>query len=217
MISVLLAEDHNVVRNGIKSLLEKESKLEVVGEVTNGRQALNLLAEGLKVDIILADLNMPEISGIELAAEVKNKYPKVKLIILSMLDHEKYILEAFKAGACGYILKNVTADELVFGIKHVCSSGDRYICSELALRLLDKLLNKPEIVISTETIEIELSKRETEVLTLIAEGFTNQEIADKLFTSKRTVEGHRVNLIDKTNSRNTAALIRYAIVAGLIN
>lgn len=217
MINVLLTEDHNVVRDGIKSLLEKENDLQVIAEATNGRQALNLLDEEMKVDIVLADLNMPELNGIELTAVVKAKFPKIKVIILSMLDHEKYILEAFKAGASAYILKNVTADELVFAIKHVCYNDERYICSELSLRMLDKLLHRPEIIIVPETPETELSKREAEVLTLIAEGFTNQEIADKLFTSKRTVEGHRQNLIDKTSSRNTAALIRYAIVNGLIN
>ncbi len=217
MINVLLAEDHNVVRNGIKSLLEKEINLQVIGEATNGQQALNLLAGEVKVDIILADLNMPGLNGIELTAAVKANYPKIKVIILSMLDHEKYIIEAFKAGSSAYILKNVTADELVFAIKHVCNNDERYICSELALRLLDKLLHRPEVIIAPELPETDLSKREVEVLALIAEGFTNQEIADKLFTSKRTIEGHRQNLIDKTSTRNTAALIRYAILSGLIN
>ncbi|MGI4803580.1 MAG: response regulator [Janthinobacterium lividum] len=217
MINVLLAEDHNIVRNGIKSLLEKEKNLDVIADATNGRQALNLLDKIASVDIILADINMPELNGIELVLEIKNKFPKIKVIILSMLDHEKYILEAFKAGASGYILKSVTADELIFAINHVCNNNDRYICSELSLRMLDKLLHKPEVKISAELVEIELSKRELEVLALIAEGFTNHEIADKLFTSKRTVEGHRQNLIDKTSTRNTAALIRYAIVNGLIN
>ncbi|RYE33597.1 MAG: response regulator transcription factor, partial [Sphingobacteriaceae bacterium] len=146
----------------------------------------------------------------------KNKFPLVKVIILSMIDHEKYILKAFRAGAYAYILKNVTADELIFAIKHVHSSNERYICSELAIRLLDKLLQRPEQIDIRISPEIELSKREVEVLNLIAEGFTNQEIADKLFTSKRTVEGHRQNLIEKTNSRNTAALIRYAITTSLI-
>ncbi|RYE36312.1 MAG: response regulator transcription factor [Sphingobacteriaceae bacterium] len=217
MINVLLTEDHNVVRDGIKSLLQKENNLQVIAEAINGRQAIDLLKGDIKVDIILADLNMPELNGIELTAAVKVKYPKIKVIILSMLDHENYILEAFKAGASAYILKNVTADELVFAIKHVCNNNERYICSELALRMLDKLLHRPEIVTVPEMPETDLSKRETEVLTLIAEGFTNQEIADKLFTSKRTIEGHRENLIAKTNTRNTAALIRYAIVNGLIN
>ena len=134
-----------------------------------------------------------------------------------MLDNEKYIVQAFKNGASAYILKNITSDELVFCIKHVCLNADRYICNELALRMLDKVINKPDVVVPNENTEIELSKREIEVLTLIAEGYTNLEIADKLFTSKRTVEGHRQNLIDKTGSRNTAALIRYAILSGMIS
>lgn len=219
MINVLLTEDHNVVRNGIKSLLEKDDVLKVVGEATNGRQTLELLEKGINTDIILTDVNMPEMSGIQMTVEVKSKFPKIKVIILSMLDHEKYIIEAFKAGALGYILKNVTADELIFALKHVCNNNERYICSEMSLRLLDKLIHKPEtsIISPDKSIEIDLSKREVEVLALIAEGYTNLEIADKLFTSKRTVEGHRQNLIDKTGSRNTAALIRYAIVNGLIN
>lgn len=217
MIRVLLTEDHNVVRNGIKSLLEKESNIEVVAEATNGQHALDLLNQNIEIDIILADVNMPEINGIDLATEVKDKFPSIKVIILSMIDHEKYILKAFKAGAHGYILKNVSADELTFAIKHVYNNNERYICSELALRLLDKLLQKPEMADIAEFPESELSKREVEVLILIAEGFTNQEIADKLYTSKRTVEGHRQNLIEKTNTRNTAALIRYAILNKLID
>lgn len=217
MIKVLLTEDHNVVRNGIKSLLEKEDDLQVTAEATNARRALDLLEEGITVDIILADLNMPEMNGIELTLEVKAKYPKIKVIILSMLDHENYILEAFKAGASAYILKNITTDELVFAIKHICNNDERYICSELSLRMLDKLLHRTEMMLTTETPENDLSKREMEVLVLLAQGFTNQEIADKLFTSKRTIEGHRQNLIDKTSTRNTADLIRYAIVNGLIS
>jgi DNA-binding NarL/FixJ family response regulator len=216
MIRVLLTEDHQVVRNGIKSLLQKEEGLEVVADVANGKQALKLLESGIKADIILTDINMPEMSGIELTRQVKSEFPDVKIIVLSMLDHEKYIVEAFKAGACGYILKNVTSEELVFSIKHVCQTKDRYLCRELSLRLLDKLIYKPNITVSDEIKEIDLSKREIEVLSLIAEGYTNLEIADKLFTSKRTVEGHRQNLIDKTESRNTAALIRFAILSGLI-
>lgn len=217
MINVLLTEDHNVVRNGLKSLLEKDGELCVAAEATNGKQALAVLDKGIKIDIILTDINMPEMAGLELTATVKDRYPKIKVIILSMLDHEKYILEAFKMGASGYILKNVTADELVFAIKHVCRNSERYICSELALRMLDKLIQKPEVVIPKPMVEMDLSKREIEILLLITEGYTNLEIADRLFTSKRTVEGHRQNLIDKTGSKNTAALVRYAILNGLIS
>lgn len=217
MIRVILTEDHNVVRNGIKSILEKENNLEIVAEATNGKQTIELLEQGMNADVILADVNMPEMSGMEMTVEVKSRFPKVKVIILTMLDHEKYILQAFKNGASAYILKNITSDELIFCIKHVCLNNDRYICNELALRMLDRLINKPEPVAPNENTEIDLSKREVEVLSLIAEGYTNFEIADKLFTSKRTVEGHRQNLLDKTGSRNTAALIRYAILSGLIS
>ncbi len=217
MSRVLLIEDHNVVRDGIKFLLEKEKDLHVVAEATNGKQTLELLEKGLNIDIILADINMPEMNGMEMTAQVKKKFPHIKVIILSMLDHDKYIIEAFKAGASAYILKNVTAAELVFAIKHICTTNEQYICREIALRLLNKLINKQDVTIIDELEEIDISKREIEVLTLIAEGFTNMEIADKLYTSKRTVEGHRQNLIDKTGSRNTAALIRYAILSGLIS
>lgn len=217
MIRVILTDDHNVVRNGIKFILEKDKNLQIVAETTNGKQTIELLTKGLKADIILADVNMPEMNGMEMLTEVKSKFPKVKVIILSMLDHEKYIVQAFKNGASAYILKNITSDELVYCIKHVCLNTDRYICNELALRMLDKVINKPEVVVPHENVEIELSKREVEVLSLIAEGYTNLEIADKLFTSKRTVEGLRQNLIDKTGSRNTAALIRFAILSGIIS
>jgi DNA-binding NarL/FixJ family response regulator len=216
MIKIILAEDHNVVRNGIRSLLEKESDIQVVAEATNGNEALKLLKEGLTPDIMLADVNMPEMNGMEMVAQISEHYPSVKVIMLSMLDNEKYIMQAFKAGATGYILKNVNAGELVFAIRHVCMSHERYLCNELSLRLLDKLIHTPESVFDIDSSDIDISKREAEVLALISEGYTNQEIADKLFTSKRTIEGHRQSLIEKTGTRNTAALIRYAIVNGII-
>lgn len=213
MISILLAEDHNIVRNGIKSLLEKDTDLQVAGEGMNGHEVLQLLAGGAVADIVLADMNMPGMSGLELIAEIKNLYPKIQVVILSMLDHEKYVSQAFNAGACGYLLKNVSADEMIFAIKHV-NSGGKYLCSELSFKLLERLIYAPE---APDQVDIEFSKREMEILNLIAEGLTNTEIADKLFTSKRTVEGHRQSLIDKTGARNTAALIKYSILNGIIN
>jgi DNA-binding NarL/FixJ family response regulator len=216
MIKIMLAEDHNVVRNGIRSLLEKESDIQVMAEATNGNEALRLLKEGIKPDLLLADINMPEMNGMEMVAHVSQLYPGLKVMMLSMLDNEKYIMQAFKAGATGYILKNVNAIELVFAIRHVCVSNERYLCNELALRLLDKLIHTPESVFDIDATDIDISKREAEVLALISEGYTNQEIADKLFTSKRTIEGHRQSLIEKTGTRNTAALIRFAILNGII-
>jgi DNA-binding NarL/FixJ family response regulator len=213
MISILLAEDHNVVRSGIRSLLEKDTDLKVAGEGVNGLEVLDLLANGAVADVILADMNMPGMSGLELIAEIAKSYPQIKVVILSMLDHEKYISQAFKAGASGYLLKNVSSDEMVFAIKHV-NIGGKYLCSELSFRMLDKLIYANEV---PEQLDVEFSKRELEILTLMAEGFTNSEIAEKLFTSKRTVEGHRQSLIDKTGARNTAALIKYSVLHGIIN
>jgi DNA-binding NarL/FixJ family response regulator len=218
MIKILLADDHNIVRNGIKSLLEKEPDMEILGEATDGQQIIDKLQSSTQhPDILLTDVNMPVMNGMELTAKVNELFPQIKVIVLSMLDNERYVVQAFKAGASGYVLKSVSADELIFSIRHICNYNDRYICAELSLRLLDKLIHTPEVSVPAGLENLELSKRETEVLSLIAEGYTNQEIAEKLFTSKRTVEGHRQNLIDKTGTRNTAALIRFAIVNNIIN
>jgi DNA-binding NarL/FixJ family response regulator len=134
-----------------------------------------------------------------------------------MLDHERYVVQAFKAGATGYVLKSVSADELTFSIRHICNYNERFICMELAMRLVDKIMDNETAPQTEQQINLDLSKREAEVLILIAEGFTNQEIAEKLFTSKRTVEGHRQNLLEKTGARNTAALIRFAILNNIIS
>jgi DNA-binding NarL/FixJ family response regulator len=135
--------------------------------------------------------------------------------MLTMLDHERYVAKAFKAGASGYLLKNTSPDELIFAIKHVYANGN-YLFSELAMQLLDRVSQGRDIMILDNCSDVDFSKRETEVLILIAEGFTNQEIADKLFTSKRTIEGHRQSMIDKTGTRNTAALIKFALLNGII-
>jgi DNA-binding NarL/FixJ family response regulator len=217
MIKIFLADDHNIVRNGIKSLLDKEADMEIVGEATDGKQVLDVLLSATHLpDVVITDVNMPIMNGMELTAKISELYPKVKIVVLSMLDHERYIVQAFKAGASGYVLKNVSADELTFSIRHVCNYNERFLCMELTTRLIDKLIDTHEPV-SNRQFQLDLSKRETEILILIAEGFTNQEIAEKLFTSKRTVEGHRQNLLEKTGARNTAALIRFAIVNNIIN
>lgn len=216
MIKIILAEDHNIVRKGIRNLLETVDIFEVIGEALNGSEVLTLIEKGLKPDIILADMNMPELGGIEVAEKVKEILPSVKTVLLTMLDHERYVIKAFNAGAVGYLLKSISSDELIFAIKHVCKEG-RYICSELSLRFMDRLIQLPDTSLSDHHMDIEFSKRELQVLSLIAEGYTNQEIADQLFTSKRTVEGHRQSLIDKTSTRNTAALIKFALMNGVIN
>lgn len=215
MIKIVLVEDHNIVRNGIKMLLESEPNIKIVGEATNGQEAIDLLKKDSDVDVFLSDINMPCLDGISMIHILKKSYPRLKVIILTMLDNEKYVVKAFNEGAAGYLLKNVSADELIFSLKHV-KAGGSYLCSELSIILLKRLVNN--LLISTPEAEgdVDLSSREIEILQLIAEGYTNGEISEKLFLSKRTIEGHRQSLIDKTGSRNTAALVRFAVLHGLV-
>ena len=215
MLKILLAEDHNIVRNGIKMLLETESSIQVVGEMINGLEVLEYLDSGGRADIVLTDINMPDLDGISLTREVRNRFPEVKVVILSMHDNEKYISQAFMEGAVGYLLKNISAEELVFSLKHV-EMGKKYLCAELGVNMLNKLIKSGGIDQDLAPSDMEFSARELEVLHLIGEGLTNLEMADKLFISKRTVEGHRQSLLDKTGSRNTATLIRYAATTGLL-
>lgn len=216
MLQVLLAEDHNIVRNGIRMLLETDQDINVAAQAINGNEVLEYLNSGGLADVVLADINMPGMDGIALLKALKSDYHAVKVIMLSMHDHEKYISQAFSAGADAYMLKNVSAEELIFSIKHIYNGG-RYLCSELSLRILDKFVIQGYHPENTVSPDIDFSAREIEVLHLIAEGLTNMEMSDKLFISKRTIEGHRQNLIEKTGSRNTATLIRYAVLHGLIH
>lgn len=216
MIRIILAEDHNIVRDGIRNLLDKEPNLEVVAEATNGADVLHLIEEGVEADVVLADMNMPVMGGMELAEKLKEVAPQSKFIMLTMIDHEKYVMKAFKTGVAGYLLKNISAGELIFAINHIHLDG-HYICSELALRFMHRLTEMPATSSTEDIPEVEFTKRELEVLALTAEGYTNQQIADKLFTSKRTVEGHRQSMINKTGTRNTIALIKYALQHGIIN
>lgn len=215
MIRILLVESHPIARNGIKTILERENDFEVVGEVSDGTEVLSFIEKNQDVDILLTDIQMPKVSGLDLLALLRKTAPSVKIVLLTLLDHFDYIVTAFQAGAWGYILKNVSIDELLFGIRHVHLRNVRYLCSELSNRLLDKTVL--EFASNSRLSSIDLTKREIEILSLIAEGYTNHEIAEKLFTSKRTVEGHRQNLLLKTGARNSTSLIRLAILNGLIN
>ena len=218
-IKIVLTEDHRILRSGIKSLLENEDDIEIVAEASNGIELLELFQNGTinaNEVLLITDINMPGINGIDLIPGLLQSYPNLKTVVLSMLSNEKYVLKAFKSGANGYMLKNVGSDELLFGIRHIVNNGNRYICTELSMELLDRQLGR-SYVFTDDLPGVDLSKREMEILSFIAEGFTNQEIADKIFTSKRTVEGHRQNLIDKTRTRNSAALIRYAVLRGIVN
>ncbi|MDQ1150635.1 response regulator [Sphingobacterium zeae] len=216
-VKILLVEDHMVVRNGIKLLLESHGEFKVIGEASDGTEALAQLADGVVPDIVLTDVSMELMDGMELLKNIRQKYPFVKVVILSMLSQIRYVVEGFKNGLSGYLLKNIDYNELLFGLKHVAEGG-RYISEEISLALLEqvsshRLDNDDGVNI---ILELDLNERELEVLELIADGLTNLEIADKIFLSKRTVEGYRQNLLDKTKVKNTAELVKFAFQHGLL-
>lgn len=217
MIKIILAEDHLVVRNGIKLLLDSQEGLQVVGEANSGEEVIRLVDDGGEVNLVITDLTMEGIGGMELIRRLKKAHPTVKIIILSMLADIPYVIEAFDLGVDGYLVKNSAYDEVLFAIQQV-SKGGTFICAELTMTLLDKIRSATAIeeTNAEARIQVDISERESEILQLIGEGYTNMEIADKLFISKRTVEGHRQNLIDKMGVKNSAALIKIAVKNNLI-
>lgn len=213
MIKVFIGEDHEIVRDGLKSLLRDTPGVSVVGEAANGKEIIDNIPGD--TDIVLMDINMPVLNGIETTKQIQQKYDGINVLVLSMMDHENYVAEMFNAGAKGYMLKNTGKEELLYALKRI-KEGGMYVSPEIMAKSLEKM-----VLLSRENqrsvSNVALSKRELEVLKLLAEGLTNNEIAEKLFTSRRTIETHRKNLIDKTASKNTAALIRFAIMNGIIN
>lgn len=215
MIKVLVVEDHHVIRNGLKMLLEVDEHISIAGEAENGQKALEMVASGQKIDVILTDLNMPVLDGIGLADQLRSKGSAIKVVILSMHDKETHILKAFKAGAAAYLLKSCRPEELLFVIPHV-HAGGRYLSASLAMDLVDLKIERANDDSLNQQPELELSPREQEVLELVAIGVTNQGMSERLFLSRRTVEGHRQNLIDKFKVSNTAELICTAMRMGRI-
>lgn len=215
MIKIVLVENQKIMLSSLAALLDKYEQLKVVAEVTNAKELTAFLATKAKVDLIISDIVMPEIDGIEMIADLRANEINIPVLILSMLEDEKYSLAAFKAGANGYLSKNVEVEEMLFAINTVLR-GKRYFASELAINILERyhkqLIGFKEPIINAITF----SEREFSVMELIAEGLTNQQIADQLFLSRRTVEGIRQAILDKAGAKNSAALIKYAILNGYI-
>lgn len=214
-MKIILAEDHNVVRHGLKMILETDPDLEIIAEAINGQQVLDFLESNEHFDIVLSDINMPLVDGISLISEIKNRGINAKVIILTMHENEQYVQQAFQVGAFGYLLKSVKEEELIYAIKHV-HSGGYYLCSDLAMTMLRRNNHNFFSIKTQESLAVDFNSREIEVLQLIAEGFTNQQMSEKLFLSKRTIEGHRQSLIDKSGAANTAALVSFALRNGVI-
>ncbi len=212
MTTIVIADDHPVVRRGLKALLEGEADFQVVGEGGDGHETLRMVQEH-QPDILVLDLFMCGLSGPEVARQTKKLSPGTHVLILSMYGDESYVLEALRAGTEAYILKESSPDELVRAIRSV-AAGHRYLGSGISERAIDAYVEKLEL---TESNPMEtLSTREREVLHLVAEGLSNSEIAKKLFLSRRTVEVHRGNLMRKLGLHTTADLLRYAMQRGIL-
>jgi len=214
MSRIFLVDDHTIVRDGLRALLANEPDITIVGEAGNGQELLDRLPT-TPADVVLLDANMPVLDGLATTQRLRAEYPQVRVLILSMLAHERYIGQLFDAGASGYVLKSAEKDEILVAIQMVIS-GRQFLCSDLGLGMLRKVLAKDDEPDET-TKASRLSRRESEVLQLLAEGLTTNEIAEKLFTSKRTIETHRQNILEKTQTKNTAALIRLAVTQGLLD
>lgn len=208
-IKILLADDHTIVRQGLKLILAAHHDLEVVGEAANGREAVEMAAT-LKPDIVLMDVAMPELNGIEATRRIVQATPRLRVLVLSMHKEAVYVREILKAGARGYILKDAIDTELVNAVRSV-ARGDGYISPAVSGALLNDYRQNV-----TNPLDL-LSSREREVLQLIAEGKTNKEIAVRLNLSVYTVDSHRSKLMEKLNLHNTGELVRFAVKSGLVD
>jgi DNA-binding NarL/FixJ family response regulator len=209
-IRISIVDDHSLFRKGLKLLLSAYSEIEVVSESSNGIEFLQSLEEK-QPDIILMDIEMPEMNGIEATRQAVEKYPALKIISLSMFGEEQYYYKMIDAGAKGFILKNSDIDEVVKAIKSVMQ-GETYFSQEL---LYNVVKNFSEVR-KTEQMQIQLSQRELEILDLICKGLSNLEIGEELNISKRTVDKHRANILSKTDTKNTASLVMYAVEHHLV-
>ena len=212
MYTIVLADDHALFRTGLKNLLLLEPGFDVAGEAANGLELLAVL-ETVRPDVILLDISMPEMNGIEAAEEIMRRWPEMKIVTLSMFGEEDYYFKMVSLGVKAFLLKNSDIGEVLEAIRTVVDGGT-YFSQELLFNLVSNLKSSTENRL--EPGEADLSERELEILLEICKGLSNQEIGDKLFISKRTVDKHRANILAKTNCRNTANLVVYAIKNKLV-
>lgn len=213
-ISIVLADDHSLVRDGIRALLEEESDLEVIGEVSNGKEAIAMVRDK-SPDLLIIDIRMPEMGGIETVQLLNQEQNPIKSIILSMHDSEEYILKSVKAGANGYLLKDTDKNEFIKAI-HTVKEGGKYFSGDISNVLVNNLLNpeksaaEPPVQKKEKHIPFDLTNKELKVLQLVLSGLTNKEISEKLQNSKRTIETHRFNLMKKMEVKNLIDLSKKA-------
>jgi DNA-binding NarL/FixJ family response regulator len=211
-LRLVLADDHPVVRKGLRALLEAEPDLRVAGEAADGIEAVKL-TEQEKPDVLIVDWMMPGLGGLEVIRRVRDRSPRTRCVVLSMHANEAYVLEALKNGASGYVLKEESHAAMVEAVRAV-TAGRRYLSPPLSEKIIERFLGGGEA--AAEDSYERLTDREREVLHLAAEGRTNSEIADRLFVSPRTVETHRAHLMQKLGFKNQTELIRFALKRGIL-
>ena len=210
-IKILLADDHGIIREGLHSLLEKDSNIEVIGKAEDGRQAVSLAGK-LAPDIVVMDITMPGLNGVDAARQIVKKFPKVKVIALSIHSNKRFVSSMLQAGASGYVLKESLFDELTRAIEVVFDGGS-YLSPKVAGVVVDDYVER---LSSTDKSKLPiLTSREREVLQLLAEGKSTKQIALKLFVSTKTIEANRRQIMEKLNIHNVAELTKYAIREGL--
>jgi len=205
--NIIIVDDHALFRSGLITLLSDLEEIGTIYEASNGKIYLNMI-DDISVDIVLMDISMPEMDGIEATIKSLIKQPDLKIIALSMYSDEEYYFKMINAGVKGFLIKDSTIDKVREAIR-VVAKGGNYFSQEILYKMIK---NGSELSKAEEA----LSERETEILSFICQGFSNQEIAEKLFLSKRTIDKHRANILDKTNCHNTASLVVYAIKWGLV-
>lgn len=211
-IRVLLAEDHTIVRQGLVALLRSEPDIEVVGEASDGIEAVEM-AKKLAPDIVLMDIAMRNLNGLEATRRIKKLFPHLKVLVLTMYENEEWIFQILKAGASGYLIKDSAMTELISAIR-VVNQGDSFLSPSISKKVIDEYIRKAEVGESGRLEDL-LSDREREVLQLIAEGNSIPQIASLLCISKKTAEAHKTHIMEKLNIHDKVGLIKYAIRIGL--
>lgn len=212
-IRILVADDHQIVREGVCMILATQKDFDVIGEAATGREALEM-ARTLHPDVVVMDLSMPDMTGIEATERIRKEIPEVQVLALTMHEEESYVFELLRVGAAGYVLKRAAAEDLVSAIR-ATRRGEAFLYPSVAKMVVQDFLGRARTGDEKEALD-GLTKREREVLTLIAEGLTNQGIAQKLFISIKTVQTHRAHIMEKLNLHDRTELVRYAIRKGLI-
>lgn len=210
-VRVLIADDHTIVRSGVRLLLEAEPDIQVVGEALDGAEAV-ALAGSLQPDVVLMDIAMPGIDGLEATRQIKTRFSAVQVLVLTMHRSDEYFFEMLKAGASGYILKGADTSDLIQAVR-VVSRGEVFLYPTMAEKLLRDYFSR---VFGDDQSEPALSQREREILRLLAEGYSNKEIAEQLVVSPSTIHSHRTNIMNKLGLNSRRELVRYAHQQGLL-